>query len=471
MSAGSASLGDGSVSTAKMDPNLVRYFIPEISSNPASVSILQGTGTTLSVQANGKFLTYQWQRNGVNLAGETNASLVLSDANASVDDANYSVVISNDWGNVTSQVVSISVATALPTITLNGLASLTHEAATAYSDAGASALDALGNDLNSSILVTGADVNVTSVGPHFITYSVTDAGGNSNSATRTVTVEDTTNPVLSLIGDSNYTHGLNTAWVDPGYDANDTLDGNLTASVSITGTVDVNTTGTYTLNYSVSDTAGNQADINRTVNVLPMGPWTFTNAGATGRLGPTQAQINTSYAGTTLDGAVNINTQGIQEWTMPAGGTYKIEVFGAEGGDGLKDHGLGARTVGLFELNATQVLLIIVGQKGVSSSGDGGGGGGGTFVWKKNTSSPLSVAGGGGRWFRSMAPSVTAHIHGQANNPQYYTAIGEGGRYGDSSSWAGGGGGGWNSDGLTQSSHGVGGGGVLSSNGIGGNQI
>ena len=96
MSAGSASLGDGSVSTAKMDPNLVRYFIPEISSNPASVSILQGTGTTLSVQANGKFLTYQWQRNGVNLAGETNASLVLSDANTSVDDANYSVVISND---------------------------------------------------------------------------------------------------------------------------------------------------------------------------------------------------------------------------------------------------------------------------------------------------------------------------------------------------------------------------------------
>ena len=191
-----------------MDPNLVRYFIPEISSNPASVSILQGTGTTLSVQANGKFLTYQWQRNGVNLAGETNASLVLSDANASVDDANYSVVISNDWGNITSQVVSISVATALPTITLNGLASLIHEAATAYTDAGASALDALGNDLNSSILVTGADVNVTSVGPHIITYSVTDAGGNSNSATRTVTVEDTTNPVLSLIGDSNYTHGF-----------------------------------------------------------------------------------------------------------------------------------------------------------------------------------------------------------------------------------------------------------------------
>ena len=70
--------------------------------------------------------------------------------------------------------------------------------------------------------------------------------------------------------------------------------------------LDVNTTGTYTLNYSVSDTAGNQADINRTVNVAPMGPWTFTNAGASGRLGPTQAQIDANYSGTSLEGLVTI---------------------------------------------------------------------------------------------------------------------------------------------------------------------
>ena len=48
--------------------------------------------------------------------------------------------------------------------------------------------------------------------------------------------------------------------------------------------------------------------------------YTFTNAGATGREGPTQADINASYAGTTLDGSVTINTQGIQEWTVPTGG-------------------------------------------------------------------------------------------------------------------------------------------------------
>ena len=396
-----SSIADGSVSKAKMDPNLVRYFIPEISASPASVSIIQGTGTTLAVQATGKFLSYQWQKNGANLAGETNASLILSNANAGVADANYSVVISNDWGSVTSPLARVTVATALPTITILGSTTLVHEAATSYTDAGATADDALGGDLTSSISITSADINVTDVGDQLVTYSVADAGGNTNTATRTVTVQDTTAPILTLIGDSNLTHNLNTAWVDPGYDANDTLDGNLTASVSISGTVDVNTTGTYTLNYSVSDTAGNMTDVNRTVNVaeIPQGPWTFTNAGKTGRLGPTQAQIDANYSGTSLEGAVTINAiqQGIQEWTVPATGTYRIEAWGAQGGsvEGAVG-GKGSRMSGDFYLVRNEQIKIIVGQSGTSESGGSGSGGGGTFIVNENSSSPLLISGGGG---------------------------------------------------------------------------
>ncbi|HSW60197.1 MAG TPA: hypothetical protein VLJ60_05325, partial [bacterium] len=44
---------------------------------------------------------------------------------------------------------------------------------------------------------------------------------------------------------------------------------------------------------------------------------TFTNCSQTGRTGPSQAQCNTAYSGTLLDGKVTINTQGIQEWTVP----------------------------------------------------------------------------------------------------------------------------------------------------------
>ena len=261
------SVSDGSISTAKMDPNLVRYFIPEISANPAAISIIQGTDITLSVQASGKFLSYQWQKNGANLAGETNANLVLNNASASADDANYSVVISNDWGSITSPLARVTVATALPTITILGSATLVHEAATSYTDAGATAVDALGDDLSSAISITSADINVSDVGNQVVTYSVTDAGGNTNTATRTVTVQDTTDPVITLLGDLNMTHAKNTTWLDPGATASDSLDGNLSSSIAVSGTVDVNTTGTYTLSYTVSDAAGNEASISRTVNV------------------------------------------------------------------------------------------------------------------------------------------------------------------------------------------------------------
>jgi hypothetical protein len=199
---------------------------------------------------------------------------------------------------------------------------------------------------------------------------------------------------------TSYTHNLNTAWVDPGYDANDTLDGNLTASVSISGALDVNSTGTYTLNYSVSDIAGNQADINRTVNVLPMGPWTFTNAGATGRFGPTQAQIDANYSGTSLEGAVTINAthQGTQEWIVPASGTYRIEAYGAQGASGTSSSGgFGSSMKGNFILSDTETLKILVGQSGEFYSLTGsGGGGGGTFVQKKNAGELIISAGGGG---------------------------------------------------------------------------
>ena len=49
--------------------------------------------------------------------------------------------------------------------------------------------------------------------------------------------------------------------------AHDARDGNLTAQVTVSGTVDVNVTGPYVLTYSVTDAAGNPATATRTVNV------------------------------------------------------------------------------------------------------------------------------------------------------------------------------------------------------------
>ena len=113
----------------------------------------------------------------------------------------------------------------------------------------------------------------------------------------------------------------------------------------------------------------------------------FTNCGQTGRTGPSQSQTDNAYAGTTLDGLVTINTQGIQEWTIPISGNYSIHAYGGQGGIG----GDGASIIGEFSFNAGDVILIVVGQMGSNQAG-----GGGTFIYNNTTSTFLLVAGGGG---------------------------------------------------------------------------
>ena len=403
-----ASLSSASVTAANIHPDLVKYFLPEISNHPATSSVLKGTGATLSSSASGKYLTYQWQKDGSNLVGETNATLVLTDVNGSRT-GQYRLVVSNDWGSVTSNAATFTVATNVPTITLEGNASETHEATTTYVDPGATAVDALNGNLTAAIAVTGS-VDENQTGQNQIKYNVSDAGGNAAvEKVRTVTVVDTTAPVITLVGDANVSHGLNVSWNDPGATGFDSLDGNLSAQISISGTVDVNQTGANVLTYSVSDAAGNSAtSVSRTVNVVqppPSGPWNFTSAGASGRFGPTQTQIDANYSGTTLAGKVTVNTQGIQEWTVPATGTYTIEAWGAQGGSTVGGYtgGEGARMKGDIILTQGDILRILVGHKGVDSTkkSDYGsaGGGGGSFVAKGtqlSSSIPLVVAGGGG---------------------------------------------------------------------------
>ena len=153
-----------------------------------------------------------------------------------------------------------------PELELFGGAGITREAGQAWAEPGAAGHDARDGNLTASISITGT-VDMNTTGTYVLTYSVADAAGNEVNASRTVTVVDTTNPVLTLLGDANMSQAKNSAWVDPGATASDSLDGNLTSSITITGTVDVNTTGVYTLTYSISDGASNEANATRTVHV------------------------------------------------------------------------------------------------------------------------------------------------------------------------------------------------------------
>ena len=121
----------------------------------------------------------------------------------------------------------------------------------------------------------------------------------------------------------------------------------------------------------------------------------FTTAGATGQNGPSQAQVNSTYNSTNLQGAVTVSS-GIQEWTVPSTGFYSIEVHGAKGADDASyDGGEGATVYGEFLLQGGDVFEILVGQEGVDGNTGASGGGGGSFVVKQAGNVPLAIAGGG----------------------------------------------------------------------------
>jgi glucose/arabinose dehydrogenase len=94
----------------------VAATLPVITQQPQNFTISQGNNASFHVTASGTApLSYQWRKNGVNIAGATNSSLTITDV-STADAGNYSVVVSNAAGSVTSSTGTLTV-TSLPVIT------------------------------------------------------------------------------------------------------------------------------------------------------------------------------------------------------------------------------------------------------------------------------------------------------------------------------------------------------------------
>ena len=83
---------------------------PGVAVNPVSQTVSAGANVTLFVTATGSGpLSFQWKRNGVDLAGETSAALQINSA-TSANAGDYAVVVSNDTGTAASATATITIA-------------------------------------------------------------------------------------------------------------------------------------------------------------------------------------------------------------------------------------------------------------------------------------------------------------------------------------------------------------------------
>ena len=158
----------------------------------------------------------------------------------------------------------------VPVITLNGASAITVNVGDTYSELGATATDNIDGDISANIAIGGDTVNTSVLGAYTITYNVSDVAGNAaQEVIRTVNVVDTTAPIITLVGGATLNLNIGEAYNELGATATDNFDGNLTSSIIITGGVNTNSAGTYTVNYNVSDSSGNAASqVSRTVSVI-----------------------------------------------------------------------------------------------------------------------------------------------------------------------------------------------------------
>lgn len=183
---------------------------------------------------------------------------------------------------------------------------------------------------------------------------------------------------------------------------------------------------------SVTPFDGQENGVPATIEVIPetwAGARTFTNCGNTGNKGPTQTKcdaVTDGYAGTALEDEVTVD-EGIQEWTVPVDGLYRITARGAEGGHAARSGasyrgGPGAIIRGDFSLKRGDILQVAVGQMG-RDDGYSAGGGGGSWVMRSDDT-PLLIAGGGGA--TNYYGKQNVRSHGCTSNTMLYGTYGNG---------------------------------------------
>ena len=156
-------------SIASSSATLTVLVPPTITTQPADTSVIAGNSAAFTITATGANpLSYQWRKNGTNIAGATAATLTLASV-TTADAANYSVVVSNSAGSATS--VSAVLTVQLPPTIVTPPASQ---------------FGALGSTINLSVTASGT-------GPLSYQWfkggsALTDGGNISGATTSTLTI-------------------------------------------------------------------------------------------------------------------------------------------------------------------------------------------------------------------------------------------------------------------------------------------
>ncbi|MFA6594433.1 MAG: immunoglobulin-like domain-containing protein [Candidatus Buchananbacteria bacterium] len=188
--------------------------VPVITDQPDTLTANVGDPVEFTIVATGGNLHYQWQDNGIDItpnehSGGVNTATLTIYSVGEINEGAYRCRVWNSQGSVYSNPAILTVTggsiddTTPPVITLNGASTIYLSVGGSWVDPGATAVD----NVDGTIAVTkNGTVNTSVSGTYYVTYTATDAAGNTGTATRTVIVGNDTEPTGAVR--MNYTFNL-----------------------------------------------------------------------------------------------------------------------------------------------------------------------------------------------------------------------------------------------------------------------
>lgn len=161
--------------------------------------------------------------------------------------------------------------TTAPELTLTGGETGYYSPGYTYTEAGFTATDNYDGDLTDKVVTTQNDDSIT--------YTITDSFGNTTTVTRKLECKDVIPPVIKLAGEERIELAYGSTFQDPGATASDDVDGDLSASITVSGQIDTHTYGEQVLTYMVEDSTGNRHELSRYVVVTELTPPELTLSG------------------------------------------------------------------------------------------------------------------------------------------------------------------------------------------------
>ena len=262
-------------STTTMGQQSVTYTATDASGNVTKayrvINVVDTTGPVITILGTNP-ITVEYGSDYVD-AGATATDLrdgtvtvVTSSTSSSttMGEQTITYTASDALGNTTTATRTLTVVdTTGPVITIIGENPVTLEWGDDYVDAGATATDLRDGTVT---VVTSSISSQDVLGEQYVSYTATDAAGNTTTAKRIINVVDTIAPVITILGDNPASSELGSNYTDAGATAIDNYDGAVTVIESSTSNED--TLGAQYIFYTATDSSGNEAQVVRTVNII-----------------------------------------------------------------------------------------------------------------------------------------------------------------------------------------------------------